>query len=463
VAGIGFRLKRLLKEDAAGGWIRAHLYGAVVSSGPWLLSVVTLATLSVLARTVVTDAAQDLFRSMVAYTYTFTLITTGAAQMVVTRHLADELFRGRQDALRPIYRWSVGATAALHLLIAGLFYALAPELPWTLRVLGVALAVIVSCTWIAMIFVGALQDFTSVGRAFVVGSVASLVSALGLGRLAGPAGYVAGFALGQAAIFFVLSARIEREFPGESADEEWRLLRAFGRYPDLACAGLLYNVAIAIDRIVFWFSSAGWRITSWLYGSIYDTALFLAYISTVPALAVFLVRVETDFYDAYRAYYGAVIKQGTLGQVLAAKAAMATSLRNSLRGLIQIQVPITTLLVVIAPWMGPIVGLERAQVWIFRAAVVGAALHVFALFETIILLYFDRRKLGVEMAAVFLVANGSLAVASLWLGPRFYGFGYAIAALITVCWGYRRLEQTFRDLEYLTFASQPLSPKIAEA
>jgi uncharacterized membrane protein len=330
-------------------------------------------------------------------------------------------------------------------------------------VLGVGLAVVVACTWIAMIFVGALQDYASVGRAFVIGSVASLVAALGLGRIAGSVGYVGGFALGQAAIFFALSARIEREFPGEAPDEERRLLRAFRRYPDLAWAGVLYNLAIAIDRIIFWGSPVGRRVTSWFFGSLYDTPLFLAYISTVPALAIFLVRVETDFYDAYRAYYGAVIKQGTLRQILAAKAAMAASLRESLRRLLLVQTPVTVLLLVGTPWIAGVVGLERGQFGVFRAALVGAALHVFALFVTIVLFYFDRRRLGLEVAAVFLVSNAGLTLATLALGPRAYGFGYALAALITCAWAYYRLEQTFDDLEYLTFAAQPLAPKTATA
>jgi uncharacterized membrane protein len=418
MAGIGFRLKALMRDDVTGGWIRAHVYGAVVSSGPWLLSVLTLATLSALAGSVVADAAQDLFRSMVAYTYTFTLITTGAVHMVVTRHLADELYTGRTGALRPIYRWSIGATALGHLLLAGVFYGLAPELTWIMRVLGVGVTVVVACTWIAMIFVGALQDYASVGRAFLAGNVASLVAALGFGRLAGPAGYVAGFALGQAAIFFTLSARIDREFPGDAPDEERRLLRAFRRYPDLALAGLLYNVAIAIDRIIFWASPAGWRVTSWFFGSLYDTPLFLAYISTVPALAIFLVRVETEFYDAYRTYYGAVIKQGTLRQILEAKAAMARSLRESLRRLLQVQTPVTVLLLVLTPWIASLIGLERGQFGIFRAAVVGATLHVFALFLTIMLLYFDRRRIGLEVSVVFLAANAGLTLATLAIGPR---------------------------------------------
>ena len=106
-------------------------------------------------------------------------------------------------------------------------------------------------------------------------------------------------------------------------------------------------------------------------------------------------------------------------------------------------------------------GLEHGQLGIFRAALVGATLHVFALFLTIVLLYFDRRRIGLEVAGVFLIANTTLTLASLALGPRAYGFGYALAALVTCAWAYHRLEQTFADLEFLTFAAQPLAPKTA--
>jgi uncharacterized membrane protein len=56
------------------------------------------------------------------------------------------------------------------------------------------------------------------------------------------------------------------------------------------------------------------------------------------------------------------------------------------------------------------------------------------------------------------LANLTLTLASLFLGPRFYGQGYALSALLACGWAYLRLEQTLRDLEFLTFASKPLAP-----
>ncbi|HEX5531151.1 MAG TPA: exopolysaccharide Pel transporter PelG, partial [Methylomirabilota bacterium] len=263
MAGIGFRLKRLIVEDTYSGWLRAHLYGAVLSAGPWLLSICTLGTLALLSRNLIGDLAHARFQVIVVYTYTFSLITTGAAHMVVTRQLADELYLGRIGALVVSYRVTVAATALVHLALGALVYSLAPGLEPALRLFGTMLLVAVSCTWMVMIYLGAAQDYASVVAAFFVGNAASLLGALALGRYLGAGGYLAGFLVGQTGILFVLCARVEREFSRVRVPESVDLTRAFVHYPELIAAGLLYNAAIAVDRVVFWAGPTGRPIVGW--------------------------------------------------------------------------------------------------------------------------------------------------------------------------------------------------------
>src|SRR6266850_1687296 len=393
MAGIGFRLKRLIVEDSSSGWLRAHLYGAVLSAGPWLLSICTLGTLALFSRDLIGEAAHARFQAIVVYTYTFSLITTGAAHMVVTRQLADELYVGRIGSLVVSYRFTVGWTALAHLGLGALFYAMAPGLDPALRVFGVMLLVVVSCTWMVMIYLGAAQDYASVVTAFFAGNLVSELAAV----------------------------RVP-----ETVD----LTGAFVRYPDLIAAGLLYNAAIAVDRIAFWIAPTGRTIAGWFHASLYDTPIFLCYLSVVPSLAIFLVSVETDFYDRYREYYGVATKHGTLRQVLEAKRAMTACLRDSLRRLLVAQAPVTLLLMALAPWIADGLGLDRLQVSILRCGLVGAVLHVLCLFGGIVLLYFDRRRAAAEVAAVFLAANLLLTIATLVVGPRAYGLGYPLAALL---------------------------------
>src|SRR5258708_38388290 len=98
-----------------------------------------------------------------------------------------------------------------------------------LRVFGVMLLVVVSCTWMVMIYLGAAQDYASVVTAFFAGNVVSLLAALALGRWLGTSGHLGGFLLGQAGILFVLCARGERELAAVRVPETGGLTSALVR------------------------------------------------------------------------------------------------------------------------------------------------------------------------------------------------------------------------------------------
>jgi len=113
----------------------------------------------------------------------------------------------------------------------------------------------------------------------------------------------------------VLCARVERELAAVRVPETVDLTGAFSSAnPDLIAAGLLYNAAIAVDRIAFWVAPPGRSIAGWFHASLYDTPIFLCYLSVVPSLAIFLVSVETDFYDRYREYYGVATSMAPCGR-----------------------------------------------------------------------------------------------------------------------------------------------------
>ena len=51
MAGIGFELRRLLKRENLLGLIQAYGYAGVISSGPWVLSIVVMIGAYRLSRT----------------------------------------------------------------------------------------------------------------------------------------------------------------------------------------------------------------------------------------------------------------------------------------------------------------------------------------------------------------------------------------------------------------------------
>lgn len=62
----------------------------------------------------------------------------------------------------------------------------------------------------------------------------------------------------------------------------------------------------------------------------YDSAMFFAYITIVPALALFLVRVETEFYTEYKAYFGGILAKDPLAKI-EARLGSCSSTRSAAR------------------------------------------------------------------------------------------------------------------------------------
>ncbi|MFX5494607.1 exopolysaccharide Pel transporter PelG, partial [Acinetobacter baumannii] len=68
-------------------------------------------------------------------------------------------------------------------------------------------------------------------------------------------------------------------------------------FVSLLLTGLCYNLGIWIDKFIFWFnpSTSDLGIGPLRASILYDLPIFLAYLSIIPGMAVFLVRIETDF------------------------------------------------------------------------------------------------------------------------------------------------------------------------
>lgn len=111
------------------------------------------------------------------------------------------------------------------------------------------------------------------------------------------------------------------------------------RYPALALIGLLLNLGVWIDKFVFW----AWAPTSEavigpLRASIInDLPVFLAYLSIIPGMAVFLVRIETDFVEDFDGFYGTVRGGGSLQEIEWYRNGMVATVRTGLFEMMKIQ------------------------------------------------------------------------------------------------------------------------------
>lgn len=461
MAGIGFRLKKMLMEDTYASIVKAYLYSAVISSGPWFLSILCLSFLGILSPFVFQGQGTallkwEIFGATIVYIFAFSLITTGLFTLVITRFLADKIYLGEDTAIPSTF---VSMTIVMIIIqaLTGVTFFLFSNQNFIYASLATTLYVIISCLWIALIFLSASEKYHFITLFFFIGSVVSFVAALLGGKFWDLEGFLAGYTLGQAIIFFGFTYVIFDEF-GPPHSLSFEFIEYFEKYYELIFIGALYYVAIWGDKFIFWFSEKGQQIAGLFYNfTTYDSPLFVAYITIVPALAIFLLNIETGFYTEYRAFYEYVMTKKSYQKIHEKKNNMRTLINHSLLELLKVQGMLTFLVVYFAP--GILSGLRITaplSIQIFRYGAIGAFFHAYVLIMTIILLYFNLRRDTLIIIGLFACTNIGLTFWTKIAGPQYYGLGYLIACGLSFLLSGYFLHRRLNELEYLTFSVQPI-------
>lgn len=455
MAGIGFTLRRLLRDGGLAGPLRAFMYASVISAGPWIISSVALATLAAIGPRFGREADYPVFLGLVSYVYCFSLIGVGLFVKVVSRYLADRLFEGRPEFFSSTYAATLAALLGLQAVVGGVylhFLELDPAVELAVLLMHLA----VNGTWLAMIFLSAAKDFRAILVAFLMGGAICVLGSIIGGIRFGLAGQVAGYGAGFLFAFTLLTLRVKVEF-GLPRIRPVGLLGYYRTFWPIFLAGFLYNLGIWVDKIMFWWHPAtGVAIVPALRVSpVYDNATFLAYATIVPALAMFLLRIETDFYDTYRGYFAAIAAHARLDEIRRVRAQMVDSLRRDLALLLKVQAPITACAVLFAPEIFAALKLNWASIFVFRYAALGGVFHVMHLMVLILLLYLEYRTEAMLLALTFVVTNAAFTWLIFPFGPAYYGMGYLLSCGVTLIAGIHMLVRAVQDLEFHVFMKQP--------
>src|SRR5690349_9412917 len=93
MAGVGFVLRRLARQDTLIAGLRAHMHAAAVSSGPWRFTSRSLGIIDLFGRALIERQELRRFLVVVMYNFAFSLVVSGPIVLVVTRRLADNIYR----------------------------------------------------------------------------------------------------------------------------------------------------------------------------------------------------------------------------------------------------------------------------------------------------------------------------------------------------------------------------------
>jgi polysaccharide biosynthesis protein PelG len=455
MAGIGFRLQHLVAQGSYLEAASAYASSAVITAGPWLSGVVALVVLHISTSSYLREADRSLFFATIVSTFAASMLIVGGLQLTVTRYLADRLYLKDTASVAPT------CTGVLCLfipfsLVASPFLVLAPfDLPY--RFLVFTLFLTLSMTWLVMLFLSAAHQYVRIvlilTGCYALGIGASIL----LGHSYGLLGSLTGFTFGQMTCLSLLVVCVYLEFPSVQTIN-LAYLRYILQYWDLFLIGTLYTVGIWADTIILWMSSHG-QVISGFYHLFppYDTAKFVVSLSTIPALTIFMIHLETNFDRSYQDYYRLIHTGGILRDLVCAREGMREAVRTGLGTIIKVQSFIVLFLCLIAQDMAALVGLAPTWVPLLRIEIFAWSAQFFVFVIMVLLLYIDRRRETLLFVAVYATSNIALTLVSVHLGDvRFFGIGYLGASIIGAILGWLLLNDRLKRLEYLTFMAHPL-------
>ena len=466
MAGIGFTLKRMFRDETFTNRSKAYLYSALVAAGPWITAVLTVNLLTlIMGYYIKTPAEKEIFMGTIVYSFVFSQIITAPWQLLITRYISDKLYAKEYQYIRPSF---IGLNKIVFIsgfIVSILFYYNKP-LPFYYKMMSIYLFLLITMIWILMVYLSAVKNYELIAKAFIYGGLLSIgltvflmYKPIPFTSLVRVSNLLFSYLIGTSVTFIMLIyAFLSTFYFGNKL--EYDFLRYLNKFPSLFFIGLFYTLGLWVDDIIMWFSIAGITVyNTYQFAPIYDNAVFLAYLTIVPSMVLFLVSVETEFYDHYKKYYGLVNKTGTYEEIDIAKKEMKRSIYRQLFHTFEVQALISVTLVLLAPPIFKYLNISSLIRNIFQIATFGALFNIFVLLIILVLLYFEVRKKALAISIIFFISNLIFTYYYSNKGIEYYGWGFFIGTLIALIAAMLILATFMRKINYTTFALQPLFSK----
>lgn len=457
MAGIGFELRKILKEDRLLSLAKVYSYSAILSSGPWVISILAIVLVGFI-NLAHFGAQSDVFRFQIVVTYAIafasSLIITGILQLPLTRYIADLIFKKREEEILPSYFGALFLSWVIGLPIVVPFYMWVFEGQSFLFILGVVSTFLVLCgVWISSILAASLKYYHEVIWAYFISYGLIVLGSYFLGSTIEALIYI--FFVGNAILFTILMTLIIKSYPS-TIFMKIDFFLAPNFYWSLAIAGLSYNLGAWVDKFIFWYHPAtGHAVIGQLHASIvYDMPIFIAYMSILPGMAIFFFRLESDFAEKYDLYYDAVRSGGTLSMIRGYRDDMIVVIRHALHELLIMQGVLDIILLLSAPKIFTLLHIPQLYLGLLYILTVGAMLQIAFMSVLAILYYLDRKIVAMWLCISFFITNGVFTLISIEMGPSFFGYGYTVSLLLVFMASLLIVRNEMERLNYETFMLQ---------
>jgi uncharacterized membrane protein len=457
MAGIGFELRKILKEDRLLSFTKVYGYSAILSSGPWVISIVAILLVGFINLAHMGETS-DAFRFQVVVTYAIalasSLIVTGILQLPFTRYVADLIFNKREDEILPAYFGAIFLAWVL-----GLPFVI-PLYMWVFYdqsfffIISVVITFLILCAvWISSILAASLKYYKGVVWSYLISYAGIVALSYAFGNSIEMLMFI--YFIGNAVLLILLMSFIIKSY-NSTIFMKLDFFLEPNFYWTLGIAGLAYNLGAWVDKFIFWYhSSTGHNVIGHLNASVvYDMPIFLAYMSIIPGMAIFFFRLESDFAEKYDLFYDAVRSGGTLGIIHRYQSEMIEVVRHAMHEILMVQGIVDIILFLSAPTVFEFLKIPQLYLGLLYILSIGAMLQLAFMSVLAILYYLDRKKVAMWLSIAFFVTNAVFTYVSIDLGPAFFGYGYTVSLLLVFVLSLVVIRNEMDRLDYETFMLQ---------
>lgn len=460
MAGIGFELKKLFDRRTLTGHAVAYGYSAVITAGPFaLLTSMVLMIQLLFVRYGAAEAAAQLYTASVIYAFVFSQLLTCGFAMVITRYLADCLYRSEYEHIAAscygvVFMVQIaGAAAAL------LFYWDSP-LPAPLKLATYAFFMEMAAMWLQGVYLTALKDYKSIFFSYALGSAVSVLLTWGnfhFALLDPVLGAMLSMCVGTGLIVCCFMAQIVRYFGYPASGMNFAFLPYFEEHYRLFWVALFYVLSVYMANFIIWHGEWGVMVAgTYLYAPRYDVVTFYAFLSILPVMIMFVVSMELKFYEQYAVYFTYITQKGNFQDIDDARKDLLYTLWTEFKNIMEFQLVFSLIFLAAGGYILSLGGVSYQDVGIYRLLVLGAYFTAVAQVVYTLLLYLEDQRGALLIAAVFLAANAALGTAGQFFGEISYGFTFFLSAALAAGVAMGRLQHFCKRLNYYVFCGRPV-------
>ena len=436
MAGIGFELKKIYGRKTLASNLWGTLYATMLTIGPTILSAVLMLVLNFLLNSSgLTVLESRFFIASTTYAFLVGLLISSFFSTPVSRYIADCIYLGKESDIFPsafgVLTFSTVISGIVMALLCACIYDHSPDgVPISFLAVYYFLGVLVTAAYNLMIYASALKHYKELTFSFILGLFLAVAVYLACDRWL-EVNKVTAACMALACCFFVvvfaLVFQCVKAF-GVPRGQYFAFLTYFRQYPKLVVGNVSYMLGLYCPAVIYWFfSGLGEQVSIFRTAPSFDMAMFLAFAVNIPSLVIFVVKVETAFYEKFVLYISA-LNNGTLYMIRKERSVMTRALLQELFFVYEVQLIITVILVCLVSVFFPFLNASLQMLHMFVMLSLGIC-TVFCMYFTIVVFYYFSDYGGACMSSlVFLVVTLLGAVAAV-LESDFYPLPLLVGGL----------------------------------